>query len=306
MFRRLNRLAVNTGIATILVIAMMFLTSCKDVTSSVVTAEELRALVYQQKVKIFDLRSTTDFEAGHIPGAININNKEFEDPNNAIDGEIATPAQFAALMSAYGISAGDRVIMYAAAAKPQMAPRLWWTLEVYGHHRKQVLDGHYEAWVAAGYEVETGPAAEPAASEYEISHLNLDILATRDDCLNPSADTVLLDVRPVDQYTGEDGSDVNARWGHIPGAVNVYYLDAVDENGFFKDVESLTALYAAAGVTSDKEIITYCQRGHRGSYTWFVLTNILGFRNVRLYDGSMIEWSNLPAEDYPMTTGTTP
>lgn len=127
-----------------------------------------------------------------------------------------------------------------------------------------------------------------------------DINVDKDYVINLPEGAVLLDCRPVADYSGEAVADGNARGGHIPGAVDVYYMDAVDENGFFRSVEELTQLYASVGVTPDKEIVTYCQRGHRASHTWFALTYILGFENVKVYDGSMMEWSNL--EDQPIET----
>ena len=265
------------------------------------TPDALEAMMAEQEVKIFDLRDAEDYEAGHIPGAMNINNKEFENPDNPVDGEIATVEQFEALMSSYGVTSDDVIVTYASASKPQMAPRLIWTLQVYGHTNTYLLDGHYEQWEQSGKEIETGaaPAVEP--SEYKvISADDHSINVDKDAVINKSEDTVLLDARPTAEYLGETVSEGNARGGHIPGAVNVPYMSTVDENGLFYDVDYLTDLYSSVGVTPDKEIIVYCQRGHRASHSWFVLEHILGYDNVKVYDGSMMEWSNLM--DQPIST----
>ena len=265
------------------------------------TPDALEAMMAEQEVKIFDLRDAEDYEAGHIPGAMNINNKEFENPDNPVDGEIATVEQFEALMSSYGVTSDDVIVTYASASKPQMAPRLIWTLQVYGHTNTYLLDGHYEQWEQSGKEIETGaaPAVEP--SEYKvISADDHSINVGKDAVINKSEDTVLLDARPTAEYLGETVSEGNARGGHIPGAVNVPYMSTVDENGLFYDVDYLTDLYSSVGVTPDKEIIVYCQRGHRASHSWFVLEHILGYDNVKVYDGSMMEWSNLM--DQPIST----
>ena len=265
------------------------------------TPDALEAMMAGQEVKIFDLRDAEDYEAGHIPGAMNINNKEFENPDNPVDGEIATVEQFEALMSSYGVTSDDVIVTYASASKPQMAPRLIWTLQVYGHTNTYLLDGHYEQWEQSGKEIETGaaPAVEP--SEYKvISADDHSINVDKDAVINKSENAVLLDARPTTEYLGETVSEGNARGGHIPGAVNVPYMSTVDENGLFYDVDYLTDLYSSVGVTPDKEIIVYCQRGHRASHSWFVLEHILGYDNVKVYDGSMMEWSNLM--DQPIST----
>src|SRR5699024_833725 len=156
---------------------------------------------------------------------MNINNKEFENPDNPVDGEIATVEQFEALMSSYGITSDDVIVTYASASKPQMAPRLIWTLQVYGHTNTYLLDGHYEQWEQSGKQIETGaaPAVEP--SEYKvISADDHSINVDKDAVINKSEDTVLLDARPTAEYLGETVSEGNARGGHIPGAVNVPYM----------------------------------------------------------------------------------
>ena len=134
-------------------------TPAVDASEKLITPDEVEALI-AQGAKVFDLRGAEDYEAGHIPGAMNINNKQFENPDNPVDGEIATAEQFEALMSSYGITPEDVIITYASASKPQMAPRLIWTLEAFGHTTTYLLDGQYEAWAAAGKATETG--ASPA------------------------------------------------------------------------------------------------------------------------------------------------
>ena len=265
------------------------------------TADDLETLMDNSNVKVFDLRSAEDFEAGHIPGAINIGNKEFEDPDNPVDGEIATVEQFEKLMSSYGITADDIIVVYSNAENPQMAPRLIWTLAVYAHTNTYILDGHYQHWVSAGKPIETGVNKDFTASEYKVKGINSSINVNKDAVINKSAATIVLDCRPAEEYIGDKVATGNARGGHIPDAVNMFYMSVVNEEGFFKDAAELAALYNDIGVTGDKEIIVYCQRGHRASHTWFTLTYLLGFDNVKVYDGSMMEWSNLP--ELPIATG---
>lgn len=291
--------ALVIGMASILGVTAAY--CAEGVPGTVTTAKELKKWIDSKEVKVIDVRGILDFSVGHIPGAVRISNKEFEDPDNPVEGMLAPAKQIEALMSANGIDTDDRVVIYAADQKPQMATRLWWVFNVYGHKKVLVLDGQYQAWSAAGYPVEIGTGAKTAPSVYKTHPLNNNCIATKKDCLSPSANTVLLDVRTAKEYTGEQISAKAGRGGHIPGAVNVYYLDAVDDKGFFKDVQSLKTLYTAAGVTPDKDVIVYCMRAHRASHTYFVLTSLLGFPHVRIYDGSWIEWSNSP--ELPITTG---
>jgi thiosulfate/3-mercaptopyruvate sulfurtransferase len=287
------------GIAAI--VAMMPASSAERVRGNMTTAKELKQWIDGKTVKVIDLRGKEDYEAGHIPGAGVMKNKEFEDPNNPVDGELAPAKQFEDLMSSKGIGSDDHVVVYGSADRPQMATRLWWAFRVYGHKDVQVLDGHYQSWVAGGYPLETGTGIKASASTYKTAPSDKSRIATWKDCVNPSKQTVLLDVRPLAEYTGEKVADKAGRGGHIPGAVNMHYLNAVDDKGFFKDVPVLKAMYAGVGVTPDKNVIVYCMRGHRASHTYFALANLLGFPNVRLYDGSWIEWSNLA--DLPVAIG---
>lgn len=288
-------------------VSKAFADSVKDnlqATSRTISANRLEKMIADKAVKIFDLRNEELYEAGHLPGAMRINNKEFEDPDNAVDGEIATPAQFEALMSRFGITADDTIVVYSNATSPQMGPRLVWTLQVYGHNEAYVLDGQYQGWEKQGKAIEKGKGTEPTPSEFKITETDNTINVGKEAVINRAAGTVLLDCRPVDEYTGERVATGNARGGHIPGAVNMPYLSTVTEDGYFKDPGTLKEMYKSIGVTADKEIIVYCQRGHRASHTWFVLTHVLGFENVKIYDGSMMEWSNLP--ELPVVKGEKP
>ena len=268
-----------------------------DIEGRVLDAKEVSEMIKKEDVKVFDLRKLEDYELGHIPGALNISNKEFEDPDNPVDGELATPEQFEELMSSYGIKNTDTIIVYSQASKPQMAPRLVWTLEAYGHTNTYILDGHYDEWTSGEFEIEEGPQKEQVKSEYKIISQENTINVDKNyviDIIDGKTDAILLDCRPEEQYASkEPTSDGNAKGGHIPGAVNVPYMSTVGEDGKFLSVEELKKLYSEVGINEDSEVVVYCQRGHRASHSWFVLKYVLGYENIKVYDGSMMEWSNL-------------
>lgn len=269
--------------------------------SRVISTDYLNAIISEENLVIFDLRKPDDYELGHIPGAINVNNKEFEDPFNEIAAELSTPEQMAAFLSKYGVKNTDKIVVYGSPDRPQMATRLIWSLEVYNHVNTYLLEGHFSAWENDGYEVTT-EAPEIAKSNYEIIGHNPRINVDSDYVLNifdgPPEEgkikdgIVLLDVRTIEEYEGT--REGNKKLGHIPGAVHLYYLDTTTSDGFFLPLEELKEKFEKLGITGDEEVVVYCQSSHRASHTWFVLQYILGHNNVVVYDGAMVEWGNFP------------
>jgi thiosulfate/3-mercaptopyruvate sulfurtransferase len=175
-----------------------------------------------------------------------------------------------------------------------------WLLKIYGHGDVRFMDGNREKWIAEGRSLTTEiPAA--ASSVYHASEPDWSIRALRDRVLDSigKPERILVDVRTPEEYHGQlwDSwkyqAEASQRGGHIPGAVNIPWDMTLKEDGTFKPVEELQALYINNGVTSDKETISYCIVGGRSNHTWFVLTYLLGYPKVRLYDGSWAEWSTL-------------
>ncbi len=173
-------------------------------------------------------------------------------------------------------------------------------MKIYGHANVCVINGHREKWIAEGRKLTTEiPTVTP--SVYIASEPDLSIRALRDWVLESigKPERILVDVRTPEEYHGllwdawKYQAEASQRGGHIPGAVNIPWDMTLKEDGTFKSVEELQALYASNGVTSDKEAILYCIVGGRSNHTWFVLTYLLGYSKVRLYDGSWAEWSTL-------------
>ena len=260
-----------------------------------ILAEELQAVAGQ--VKIIDVRSAKDYAAGHIPGAIHIERKAFENPDAPVDGTIATPEQMNRLLSATGISNNDKIVVYAGVkASPQMATRFWWVMDIYGHKGVRVLDGGIESWTALDdARLESGKGKPLPKTDYHVKSMDLTQLAFKEDVLNHAPDVVLLDVRALEEYDGSTVSAGAGRGGRIPGAVHLFFKENLDDKGFYKSAVELKKMYAAKGITADTEVIVYCMRAHRASHTMLALRELLGYKKVRGYNGAWMEWSNIPS-----------
>ncbi len=243
------------------------------------------------------------YDTGHIPGAIKID--WTTDLNDQVSRDYIDRPAFAKLMRAKGID-NDTVVVFYGDKNNWWAAYALWVFELFGHAQTRILDGGRKKWVEENREL-TRDVLKPAKSAYKAQK--------RDDKTNRAfrADVLkhikkggaLIDVRSNPEYTGErlhmpDYPNEGAlRGGHIPTAQNVPWAQAVKEDGTFKSADDLAALYGGKGVTGDKEVIAYCRIGERSSHTWFVLKYLLGYENVRNYDGSWTEWGNgvgLPVE----------
>ena len=245
-------------------------------------------------VRLIDLNGKIeDYAAGHIPGATYVNlTEDLTNPDDPVRGQVLTQDQLSTLFSRLGIAADTTVVFYDNNSN-LIAARAYWALKYYQHADVRVYNGGLKQWAADGQALVTDePAITPSA--YVAQDADVAIRTTTEYVLEHLEDdnVVLWDTRGPEEFAGTDVR--SARGGHIPGALNVEWIKAVNEDGTFKDAATLYKLYTTAGFLPDKEIITYCQTGVRGAHTWFVLTELLGFPNVRNYDGSWEDYGNNP------------
>lgn len=237
------------------------------------------------------------YAQGHIPGALHVNPGErLTNPEDSTRGQILSQDALSELFSELGITHDNTVVVYDT-SRNLWASRSYWALNYYQHDDVRVYDGGKDRWVREGQELST-EVPEVTPSEYVANEADPEIRTTTEYVLEnlDNEDVVMCDTRNPEEYTG---TDVRAeRGGHVPGAINLDWVYSVDDNGMFKSAEELHELYTAAGFTPDKQIITYCQTGVRGAHTWFVLRELLGFPDVRNYDGSWEEYGN--REDTPI------
>lgn len=238
------------------------------------------------------------YDTGHIPGAVKIDwHMDLNDPlvRDYLDGE-----RFAALMREKGINREDTVVIYGDNFNWWAAYALW-VFTLFGHPDVRLLDGGRAKWMAEKRATTTDVPQRPRSEYPVVQREDARIRAFRDDVLaHMKKRGRLIDVRSPQEYSGEllhmaDYPQEGAlRGGHIPGAANVPWKRAANEDGTFKNADELRALYEGeVGLSPGDEVVAYCRIGERSSHTWFVLTHLLGYHKVRNYDGSWTEWGNL-------------
>jgi len=237
------------------------------------------------------------YETGHVPGAFKIDwHADLNDPvvRDYLDG-----AAFAELMSKYGITRDTTVVFYGDNFNWWAAYALW-VFSLFGHPDTRLMDGGRQKWIAEGRDVTTDTPA-PESADYPVVERNDGpIRAYIQDAIDQSAARKpLIDVRSPEEFRGErmhmpDYPNEGAlRGGHIPGAASVPWKRAANEDGTFRRRTELEAIYLdEVGLDPSSEVVAYCRIGERSSHTWFVLTHLLGFENVRNYDGSWTEYGN--------------
>jgi len=238
---------------------------------------------------------TSAYETGQIAGAVRLDWKtDLQDP---VKRDFVDAEQFSKLLSDRGIANDDTVILYGG-NNNWFAAYAYWYFTLYGHRDVKLLDGGRKKWELDGRALSTDTVTRPASS-YTASPPDTSIRAFRDEVIAAIGTKNLVDVRSPDEFSGKIlapahlPQEQSQRPGHIPGAINVPWSRAANEDGTFKSDEQLAALYAAAGLDGDKETIAYCRIGERSSHTWFVLQELLGHRNVKNYDGSWTEYGSL-------------
>jgi len=246
-----------------------------------------------------DYDPVANYELGHIPGAVLVNWKQ--DINDPINRNILSKQAYEQLMQRIGVNNDSTLVLYGD-FNNWFAAFAFWVFKYYGYRDVRILNGGRKKWLA-----EDKPVTKDIPS-YSEGNFKLEQQSEPDKNIrtflnyvrNTLGTATLIDVRSPKEFTGEITAPPEyptehaQRGGHIPNALNIPWGQAVnDSDGTFKSVEELRRLYESKGVTPDKEVITYCRIGERSSHTWFVLSYLLGYPNVKNYDGSWTEWGNM-------------
>ncbi|HEX9413827.1 MAG TPA: sulfurtransferase [Ktedonobacterales bacterium] len=237
------------------------------------------------------------YDVGHIPNAAKLDwHTDVQDP---VRRDFVNRADFEALMKRYGI-ANDTTVIFYGDKNNWYAAYSYWLFKLYGHQRAALMNGGRTKWEEEGRQY-TKDVPQFAPTEYHAREADVSIRAYRNQVEQGLGlpTRALVDVRSNDEYTGKLIHMINypqegaSRGGHIPGAQNIPWATAANPDGTFKTAADLQQIYGAKGVTPEKEVIAYCRIGERSAHTWFVLTQLLGYPDVRNYDGSWTEWGNL-------------
>lgn len=263
----------------------------------VVDTEWLAGKLKDPSVRIVEVDvDTSAYDLGHIPGAIAW--AWTTQLSDTVRRDILSKGDLEALLSKSGIKPDTTIILYGD-SNNWFAAWAFWQLKVYGHKDVRILNGGRKKWLAESREVsDQAPSYEHTQYKAQEPDLSLRaFLPQVQDAVKKHAAS-LVDVRGPQEFTGEILAppglpETCQRGGHIPGARNVPWSKACNDDGTFKSFDELKALYSAEGVSASKPTIAYCRIGERSSHTWFVLKYLLGLPNVTNYDGSWTEWGNL-------------
>ena len=268
---------------------------------ALIEVAELQGVLGRPDLKLVDFRQRSEFDTGHIPGAVPMWRPDIEDPNAAVPGMAAPREEMESLLSGLGISETDTLVIYDDLAGCNAA-RLWWVLQLYGYNRTRLLNGGVQAWSnAGGALVREYPAPEPAVFRFAGSG-NPESGISAGELLERLGDNslVLIDARTAEEYSGKWQKAGAMRAGHIPGSIHRDWAGATHYDGDmrFLSPESLQKRYDFLPENNSAEVVAYCHSGVRSAHTYFVLTQLLGYEPVRNYDGSWLEWS--AREDAPI------
>jgi thiosulfate/3-mercaptopyruvate sulfurtransferase len=279
-------------------VALVAITSATHAASEfLVSTEWLEKNINDKNLRILEVSvDTGQFERGHIPNASNINwHTDLVDP---VKRDIASRENFQQLLRTAGINKDSTVILYGDNNNWFAA---WgaWVFDVYGVNNVKLLDGGRKKWESEGRPLSVKQTSVKPGN-ITLAEANPALRAYLSDVVSvakqENATTKLVDIRSADEYSGKifapaGVQELSIRAGHIPGAVNVPWGQAVAADGTFKSAEELRKVYATVGIDGTKPIITYCRIGERSSHTWFALKKILGY-DVKNYDGSWTEYGN--------------
>ncbi|MDU9408346.1 sulfurtransferase [Pseudomonas sp. zfem001] len=284
------------GAGALLAAALLQSVTAHAASEYLISTDWLEKNLKDPKVRIIEVSVVPGvYERGHIPGAANFAwHSDLVDP---VRRDIASQEAFQQLLRKAGVNNDSTTIIYGDNNNWFAA---WgaWVFDVYGVDNVKLLDGGRAKWEAEGRQLDSR-ASTPSAGNVTVKAANKDLRAFLPDVLAAAekrSDTQLVDIRSADEYNGkvfapQGVQELAVRAGHVPGAVNVPWGQAVAADGTFKSADELKKVYGAVGIDGSKPIITYCRIGERSSHTWFALKKILGY-DVRNYDGSWTEYGN--------------
>ncbi|WP_027364758.1 sulfurtransferase [Desulfotruncus alcoholivorax] len=258
---------------------------------AMISADQLKKILGQPNLTILDTRTRDVYEQSHIPGAICYDFRSVLDPNRR--GRFNSPKAFSLRIREYGVNSSDHIVLY---SDNYNHAALWFFLNMYGLN-VQILNGGFGQWQAKGYEIETGRVRRGNLGSFSLSDEQQKanfIIETIDvaNALQQPENVVIIDARSDEEYGGR---------GHIPGAINIPWDQLINEDMTFKNASDLKKVFLDKEVTPEKQVIIYSNNVFRASFIYFALNKLLGYTNVKLYDGFYLYWYR----HRPLATGST-
>ena len=264
---------------------------------ALVETDWLEAHLNDENVRVIEVdEDTSAYDKGHISGAVGWNWNS--DLHTKVGRDYVSRAELSELLSRASVGDDTTVVLYGG-NNNWFAAYAYWILKLRGFDNVKLVNGGRKKWELESRELtQDVPSYQPTGITLTAPERD-EIRALRDQVLSKLADATFVDVRSPEEFRGEKLAPDHLPQeqaqvpGHIPGAANVPWAKAANEDGTFKSADELLALYEAEGVSDDREIIAYCRIGERSSHTWFALTELLGYTNVKNYDGSWTEYGSL-------------
>lgn len=247
--------------------------------------------VNNHNLKIIDIRSSFQYLLGHIPGAVNLQPKNFSTDKAGVQGLIAEPQNFSFVLQKKGVNNDSEIIIYAD-QNQSWPTRLWFIFRLYGKNKVRILEGGLKAWKQNNFDLER-MSFKPQKGNFVVSKVNNDLLvttATIAENLN-NQDFLIVDTRSKAEYLGQKATPNAQRKGRIPNSVHLNWEEFLDQNNNFKSIAVIKEILAAKGITKNKETIVFLSgQGVEASFSFFTL-KLLGYNNLKLYDDSWLGWS---------------
>lgn len=266
-------------------------------TRYLIEATDLVPLLAESNVKVIDFRRGASYKLGHIPGSISFWRSDIEDSSFPYSGMKANAAQLEKLFGNAGIENVDQVIIYDEVGSCD-ALRLWWVLQAYDFQSVKILDGGWDAWNDIGGRTST-EVTKRTPTNFKLSGRENPSISISSaelaDAISNQEGLVILDTRTMNEFSGKQMKQGAKSAGRILRSIHSDWVVNINHSGNkkIKSLEELATSYQDLNLSKDQPIITYCHTGVRSSVTYFVLTELLHFTNVRNYDGSWVEWSHL-------------
>lgn len=262
-------------------------------------------LIKNNNYKVIDIRPDDEYLNEHIQDALQITREDIESDDYPYVGMRADKVQIENLFSKLGVSNNDNLLLIDGRAGYDAA-RLWWLLKIYGYEKVQVIDGGIDGWNYYGLPIVSGELSiSPKPTNFSFSSAtDNSLLADKDDVIRALKEnnTIILDTREEDEFIGDEIKEGAFIGGRIPQSVHINYVEAVDVDGDYgiKNRNELEVLY---GDFKENAVIAYCHTGVRSAFTTMILSELLGYENIKNYDGSWVEWSHF--EDLPILKDNT-